>query len=58
MDGAGRAQLVVDLPLLEDARAGGGRPGDLVVVVAGSPPSVAGRTNLLRVRRIGEAAAG
>jgi len=37
---------------------GRGRPGDLVVVVAGSPPSVAGRTNLLRVHRLGEAAAG
>ncbi len=38
--------------------SGRGRPGDLVVVVAGSPPSVAGRTNLLRVHRLGEPAAG
>jgi len=30
----------------------------LVVVVAGSPPSVTGRTNLLRVHRLGEPAAG
>jgi pyruvate kinase len=37
---------------------GRGRPGDLVVVVGGSPPSVAGRTNLLRVHRLGEPAAG
>jgi len=37
---------------------GRGRPGDLVVVVAGSPPSVTGRTNLLRVHRLGEPAAG
>ena len=38
--------------------SGPGRRGDLVVVVAGSPPSVAGRTNLLRVHRLGETAAG
>ena len=41
--------------LLSTGRA---RPGDLVVVVAGSPPGVAGRTNLLRVHRLGEPAAG
>jgi pyruvate kinase len=31
------------------------RPGDLVVLVAGSPPGTPGRTNALRVHRIGDA---
>ncbi|EFC82215.1 pyruvate kinase [Parafrankia sp. EUN1f] len=31
------------------------RPGELVVVVAGTPPGVAGTTNTMRVHRIGEA---
>ncbi|TCJ38717.1 pyruvate kinase [Parafrankia sp. BMG5.11] len=31
------------------------RPGELVVVVAGTPPGVAGMTNMMRVHRIGEA---
>jgi pyruvate kinase len=35
---------------------GRGRPGDLVVVVAGSPPSTPGSTNMLRVHRLGEPA--
>ena len=30
------------------------KPGDLVVVVAGSPPSTVGSTNLIRVHRLGE----
>jgi pyruvate kinase len=30
------------------------QPGDLVVVVAGSPPSTEGSTNLIRVHRLGE----
>ena len=30
------------------------RPGDLVVIVAGSPPGTAGSTNLIRVHRLGE----
>ncbi|WP_298797064.1 pyruvate kinase [Pseudonocardia sp. 73-21] len=30
------------------------QPGDLVVVVAGSPPGTAGSTNLIRVHRLGE----
>jgi pyruvate kinase len=30
-----------------------GEPGDLVVIVAGTPPGVAGGTNSLRVRRLG-----
>ncbi|MDN5748789.1 MAG: pyruvate kinase [Pseudonocardia sp.] len=29
-------------------------PGDLVVIVAGSPPGTAGSTNLIRVHRLGE----
>ena len=35
---------------------GRGRPGDLVVIVAGSPPSTPGSTNMLRVHRLGEPA--
>ncbi|MBC8091427.1 MAG: pyruvate kinase [Pseudonocardia sp.] len=30
------------------------QPGDLVVIVAGSPPGTAGSTNLIRVHRLGE----
>ncbi|MFP5072896.1 pyruvate kinase [Pseudonocardia nantongensis] len=30
------------------------KPGDLVVIVAGSPPSTVGSTNLIRVHRLGE----
>jgi pyruvate kinase len=30
------------------------KPGDLVVVVAGAPPSTVGSTNLIRVHRLGE----
>jgi pyruvate kinase len=30
------------------------QPGDMVVVVAGSPPGTAGSTNLIRVHRLGE----
>jgi pyruvate kinase len=37
--------------------ATGRRRGDLVVVVAGSPPSTPGSTNMLRVHRLGEPAA-
>jgi pyruvate kinase len=29
-------------------------PGDLVVIVAGSPPGTVGSTNLIRVHRLGE----
>ena len=36
---------------------GRGRRGDLVVVVAGSPPSTPGSTNMLRVHRLGDPAA-
>ncbi|KUH35977.1 MULTISPECIES: pyruvate kinase [Streptomyces] len=42
----------VDEHLLEIGRC---RPGDIVVITAGSPPGVAGSTNLVRVHRIGEA---
>jgi pyruvate kinase len=36
---------------------GRGRAGDLIVVVAGSPPSTPGSTNMLRVHRLGDPAA-
>ncbi|WP_313949567.1 pyruvate kinase alpha/beta domain-containing protein, partial [Frankia sp. AvcI1] len=42
----------VDSALLQIGRC---RPGELVVVVAGTPPGVAGMTNTMRVHRIGEA---
>jgi pyruvate kinase len=29
-------------------------PGELVVIVSGSPPGTAGKTNLLRVHKLGE----
>ncbi|MCQ6556121.1 pyruvate kinase [Streptomyces sp. C10-9-1] len=35
-------------------RIGRCRPGDIVVITAGSPPGVSGSTNLVRVHRIGE----
>jgi pyruvate kinase len=40
----------VDRGLLELGR---GRPGDVVVIVAGTPPGTAGSTNTLRVHRLG-----
>jgi len=30
------------------------RPGDLILVVAGSPPRTAGSTNAMRIHRIGD----
>jgi pyruvate kinase len=41
---------------MDDAmlRYGRGRAGDLVVVVAGSPPGTPGSTNLIRVHRLGD----
>ncbi len=42
----------VDAALLDIGRCG---KGDLVVLVAGSPPGTPGRTNALRVHRIGDA---
>jgi pyruvate kinase len=43
--------LQVDRLLLDIGRC---EPGDLVVVVAGSPPQTPGSTNTLRVHRVGE----
>jgi len=42
--------IQVDRALLELGR---GRPGDHVVIVAGTPPGTAGSTNTLRVHRLG-----
>jgi len=44
--------LEVDNSLLASGRA---REGDLVIIVAGSPPGIPGSTNALRVHRIGDA---
>jgi pyruvate kinase len=41
----------VDLSMLSIGRF---QPGDLVVIVAGSPPGTIGSTNLIRVHRLGE----
>ena len=41
----------VDLSMLDIGRY---QAGDLVVVVAGSPPGTVGSTNLIRVHRLGE----
>ena len=43
----------VDQALLSAGRA---RPGDLVVIVASSPPGVVGSTNAMRVHRVGDSA--
>ncbi len=45
----------VDRALLELGRC---NPGDLVVIVAGSPPGIPGSTNALRVHRMGAAVEG
>jgi pyruvate kinase len=42
----------VDEALLQIGRV---RPGDLVVIIAGSPPGIPGSTNALRVHRMGDA---
>jgi pyruvate kinase len=42
----------VDLSLLASGRA---KEGDLVVIVAGSPPGIPGSTNALRVHKMGDA---
>jgi pyruvate kinase len=42
----------VDKALLDAGRVD---EGDLVVIVAGSPPGIAGSTNAMRVHRIGDA---
>ena len=41
----------VDLAMLSIKRY---QPGDLVVIVAGSPPATVGSTNIIRVHRLGE----
>jgi pyruvate kinase len=41
----------VDIAMLSIGRY---QPGDLVVIVAGSPPATEGSTNLIRVHRLGE----
>jgi pyruvate kinase len=46
--------LQVDRMLLELSRC---RRGDLVVIVAGSPPGIPGSTNAMRVHQIGDAVA-
>ena len=43
----------VDDTLLADGRA---REGDIVLIVAGSPPGIPGSTNSLRVHRVGDSA--
>jgi pyruvate kinase len=45
----------VDRLLLETGRA---QVGDLVVIVAGSPPGITGSTNAMRVHRMGDAVGG
>jgi pyruvate kinase len=45
----------VEKSLLDTGR---GKVGDLVVIVAGSPPGITGTTNAMRVHRIGDAVAG
>ena len=44
--------LQFDRMLLDMSRC---HPGDVVVVVAGSPPGTPGSTNTVRIHRIGEA---
>jgi pyruvate kinase len=44
--------LQVDKSLLAEARV---KEGDIVVIVAGSPPGIPGSTNALRVHRMGDA---
>jgi pyruvate kinase len=42
----------VDEQLLQIGRV---REGDLVVIIAGSPPGIPGSTNALRIHRMGDA---
>ncbi|WP_026316581.1 pyruvate kinase [Actinokineospora enzanensis] len=51
VDSTDRMVRQVDLSMLSIGRY---RPGDLVVIVAGSPPGTVGSTNLIRVHRLGE----
>jgi pyruvate kinase len=43
----------VERAVLDDGR---GHPGDLIVIVAGTPPGVIGTTNTIRVHRLGDGA--
>ncbi|EID55898.1 pyruvate kinase [Saccharomonospora xinjiangensis] len=51
VDSTDRMIEQVDHAMLETGRY---QPGDLVVIVAGSPPGTVGSTNLIRVHRLGE----
>ena len=47
--------LQVDQALLELGRC---KPGDLIIITAGSPPGIPGSTNAVRVHRVGDAVGG
>ena len=47
--------LQVDHALLELGRC---KPGDLIIITAGSPPGIPGSTNAVRVHRVGDAVGG
>ncbi|MCG8919949.1 pyruvate kinase [Actinokineospora sp. PR83] len=51
VDSTDRMVRLVDHSMLSIGRY---QPGDLVVIVAGSPPGTVGSTNLIRVHRLGE----
>jgi pyruvate kinase len=51
VDSTDRMVRQVDISMLSIGRY---QPGDLVVIVAGSPPGTVGSTNLIRVHRLGE----
>ena len=51
---AGEGQKAIELAE-ELLRIGRVKEGDLVVIVAGSPPGIPGSTNALRVHRMGDA---
>ncbi|WP_424185681.1 pyruvate kinase [Actinokineospora sp. G85] len=51
VDSTDRMVRLVDNAMLSIGRY---QPGDLVVIVAGSPPGTVGSTNLIRVHRLGE----
>jgi pyruvate kinase len=47
--------IQVDQALLKLGRC---RPGELIIITAGSPPGIAGSTNAVRVHRVGDAVTG
>ena len=51
----GALSTSVDRSLLAEGRA---QEGDLVILVAGSPPGIPGSTNALRVHKMGDAVNG